>query len=58
MPRTAVALKHGARQDVFEGPDGGPRAHIPATVGTGVHRLVQSLVDMSSDAAGKRSLGL
>jgi hypothetical protein len=57
MPRTAVALKHGAGQDVFEGPDGAPRAHIPSAVGTGVHRLVQSLVDMSSDAAGKRLLG-
>jgi hypothetical protein len=58
MPHTAVALKHGARQDVFEGPDEAPPAHVPSAVGTGVHRLVQSLVDMSSDAAGKRLLGL
>jgi len=57
MPRTAAALNHGAAQDVFEGPAGVPRAHIPSAVGTGVHRLVQSLVNMSSDAAGKRLLG-
>lgn len=57
MPRTAVALKHGVRQDVFQGPNEAPSAHIPSAVGTGVHRLVQSLVAMSSDAAGKRLLG-
>ena len=57
MPRTAVALKHGERQDVFQGPNHTPSAHVPSAVGTGVYRLVQSLVDMSSDAAGKRLLG-
>lgn len=57
MPHTAIALKHGARQDVFHGPDEAPSAHIPSAAGTGVHRLVQSLVEMSSDAAGKRLLG-
>lgn len=58
MSRTADALKHGARQNVFQGPPQAPSAHVPSAVGTGVHRLVQSLVDMSSDAAGKRSLGI
>lgn len=57
MSRTAVALKHGERQDVFQGPNHSPSAHVPSAVGTGVHRLVQSLVDMSSDAAGKQLLG-
>jgi hypothetical protein len=57
MPRTASALRNAARQDVFHGPDESPSAHVPSSVGTGVHRLVQSLVDMSSDAAGKRLLG-
>lgn len=57
MPRTAVALRHGARQDVFTGPERAPGAHVPSSVGTGVHRLVGSLVAMSSDAAGKRLLG-
>ena len=57
MPRTAVALTHGERQDVFQGPNHTPSAHIPSAVGTGVYRLVQSLVDMSSDAAGKQMLG-
>jgi len=57
IPRTAAALKHGQRQDVFQGPDESTSAHVPSSIGTGVHRLVQSLVDMSSDAAGKRLLG-
>ena len=57
MPGTATALKHGQRQDVFAGPAEAPRAYVPSSVGTGVYRLVQRLVDMSSDAAGKRLLG-
>lgn len=57
VSRTAVALRHGKRQDVFEGPEGSPHAYVPTAVGTAVHRLVQSLVDMSSDAAARHLLG-
>ncbi len=58
LPRTQQALTHGHRQHVFSGPETSPAAHVPAAVGTAVHRLVQTLVDMSSDAAGKRTLGV
>lgn len=57
MPHTATALRHGERQDVFEGEPSRTSAHVPSTTGTGVHFLVRSLVAMSSDAAGKRQLG-
>lgn len=58
LPRTGIALAHGHRQDVFAGADPSPGAHVPGAVGTAVHRLVQALVDMSSDDAGKRKLGI
>lgn len=58
LPKTADALRHGHRQAVFDGDESSPAFHIPSAVGTAVHRLVQSLVDMSSDEAGKRMLGL
>lgn len=57
MPRTATALSHGHRQDVFEGSQEHTNAHVPGSTGTSVHVVVQSLVDMSSDEAGKRQLG-
>lgn len=57
LPKTADALRHGHRQDVFDGHEKAPAFHIPSAVGTAVHRLVQSLVDMSSDDAGKHMLG-
>lgn len=57
MSRTATAITHGKRQDVFFGHDTAPSAHVPASVGTGVYRLVEELVDMSNDLAGKRKLG-
>lgn len=57
MPHTATALRHGERQDVFEGEPSRTSAHVPSTTGTGVHFLGRSLVAMSSDAAGKRQLG-
>lgn len=57
LPRTRRALEHGHRQDVFPPTDTGPDFYIPNAVGTAVHRLVQALVDMSSDDAGKRLLG-
>ena len=57
MPRTATALKHGKRQDVFSGQENTPAAHVPASVGTSVYRLVDQLVEMSNDLAGKRMLG-
>jgi RloB-like protein len=57
MPRTAVALRHGERQDVLTGEPTQVPAHVPSATGTGVHRAVRSLVSMSSDAAGKRKLG-
>jgi len=57
MPRTATAINHGKRQDVFSGHETAPSAHVPASGGTGVHRLVEELVDMSNDLAGKRKLG-
>lgn len=58
MPRTAAALRHGERQDVLTGEPSQVPAHVPSATGTGVHRAVRSLVSMSSDAAGKRKLGL
>lgn len=58
LPNTRTALTHGHRQDVFSLPDSAPAFHIPSAVGTAVHRLVQALVDMSSDEAGKRTLGI
>jgi len=58
LPRTGRALEHGHQQDIFRGPETSPTFHIPSAVGTAVHRLVQSLVDMSSDEAGKQMLGL
>lgn len=58
LPNTQKALTHGHRQDVFSEPATNPAHHIPSAVGTAVHRLVQALVDMSSDAAGKRLLGI
>lgn len=57
IPYTATALRHGERQDVFDGDPSQTSAHVPSTTGTGVHRVVRSLVDMSSDVAGKRRLG-
>jgi hypothetical protein len=58
LPQTRRALEHGHRQSVFLPPDTAPAYYIPDAVGTAVHRLVQALVDMSSDDAGKRLLGL
>jgi hypothetical protein len=58
MPRTAMALRHGRRQDVLSGPPSQTAAHVPSATGTGVHLAVESLVTMSSDEAGKRMLGL
>ncbi len=58
LPRTGRALAHGDRQSVFSGPQAAPTFYIPDAVGTAVHRLVRTLVDMSSDDAGKRRLGL
>lgn len=58
LPKTQHALNHGHRQDVFSAPKSTPAFHIPDAVGTAVHILVQSLVDMSSDEAGKRTLGI
>lgn len=58
LPRTRQALDHGHRQTVFSGSTAEPDFHIPEAVGTAVYRLVQTLVDMSSDAAGKLQLGL
>jgi hypothetical protein len=57
MPYTAVAMRNGARQDVFDGEPSQTSAHVPTTTGTGMHFVVGSLVAMSSDGAGKRSLG-
>ena len=57
IPRTATALRHGERQDVFNGGPHEPSSHVPSATGTGVHAAVRSLVSMSSDAAGKRTLG-
>jgi hypothetical protein len=53
-----AALRHGERQDVLTGEPSQVPAHVPSATGTGVHRAVRSLVSMSSDAAGKRKLGL
>lgn len=57
LPQTKQALDHGHRQTVFSGPATATAFHIPEAVGTAVYRLVQTLVDMSSDAAGKLQLG-
>jgi hypothetical protein len=57
MPRTAVALVHGHRQDVLKGSPERGDVHVPTATGTGAHLAVQSLVDMSSDEAGKKRLG-
>lgn len=57
LPRTRRALEHGHRQTVFLPPDTAPAFYIPEAVGTAVYRLVQALLDMSSDDAGKRLLG-
>lgn len=58
LPYTQQALINGHRQDVFSGLETTPGFHIPDAVGTAVYRLVQMLVDMSSDVAGKQSLGI
>ena len=57
LPQTRQALENGHRQAIFSGPATAPTFHIPDAVGTAVHRLVQALVDMSSDDAGKLQLG-
>lgn len=57
ISRTATALRHGERQDVFDGDPMWVSAHVPSSTGTGVHLAVRSLVSMSSDVAGKRRLG-
>lgn len=57
MPRTATAVEHGRNQGVFSGHAEIPTSHVPSSVGTGVYRLVEELVEMSSDLAGRRKLG-
>lgn len=57
LPRTARALEHGHRQDIFSGPEALKAFHIPSATGTAVHRLVKTLVDMASDDIARSRLG-
>lgn len=57
LPRTSRALEYGHRQDVFTGSETATAFHIPSATGTAVHRLVQTLVHMSSDDIARARLG-
>lgn len=57
LPKTAVALRNGEKQQVFVDDPASNHAHLPDSTGTGVFRAVSGLVAMSSDAAGKALLG-